>query len=334
MSRISILLVAAGLVLALGAGTMAGATPLDDAKHERDATQAAAVAAAQRYVDALSEQARLEAEIARLEAEIPALRARAKELRQQVRQRAVRMYQGNTGDSATAMIEAKSAMDASRAAHLTEEVAQQDRAAADELSTNAKKLEQDEIRVSKAKVAQDALVAQLAEQKQTLEDALAASDAAVKTLEAVATSQGQLSGSDADAGRVATGAAVCPVFGPVAFVNDWHAPRSGGRLHLGTDMFSKYGTPVISVVAGTIRWDSDVLGGWGIWLDGDDGVSYYYAHLSRYEGPSRRVARAEIIGYVGDSGNAKGGPPHLHFGIRSGGEMVNPFPTVRVLCRL
>jgi murein DD-endopeptidase MepM/ murein hydrolase activator NlpD len=99
-------------------------------------------------------------------------------------------------------------------------------------------------------------------------------------------------------------------------------------------MFAKYGTPVISVVAGTIRWDNDVLGGWGIWLDGDDGISYYYAHLSKYEGPPRRVARAEIIGNVGDSGNAKGGPPHLHFGIKSNGEMVNPYPTVRVLCRL
>jgi murein DD-endopeptidase MepM/ murein hydrolase activator NlpD len=127
---------------------------------------------------------------------------------------------------------------------------------------------------------------------------------------------------------------VCPVAGPVAFVNDWHAPRSGGRLHLGTDMFSKYGTPLVAVVDGTIRWDNDDLGGWGIWLDGKDGVSYYYAHLSKYEGFARPVLKGDVIGYVGDSGNAKGGPSHLHFGIRSGGEMVNPYPTVRGLCHL
>ena len=171
-------------------------------------------------------------------------------------------------------------------------------------------------------------------QKTALEAALAASDAAVKTLEAVAASQSQLSGSDADAGRVATGAALCPVFGAVAFVNDWHAPRSGGRLHLGTDMFAAYGTWAVAVVDGTIRWETGGLGGNAVWLDGDDGVSYYYAHLSKFEGFPRRVAQGDLVGYVGDSGNAKGGPAHLHFGIQSAGEMVNPFPTVKVLCRL
>jgi murein DD-endopeptidase MepM/ murein hydrolase activator NlpD len=334
MSRISISLVVVGLVVALGVGNVAGATPLDDARRERNAAQAAAVEAAQRYVDALSEQARLEGEIARLEAEITAMRARVKELRQQLRGRAVSIYQGRAGDSATAMIEANNAMDASRAVHLTEEVAEHDRALAGELSENAKKLAQDEVAVREAKVAQDAAVLHLVLQKAALEAALAASDVAVQTLEAIAESQGQSSGSDADAGRVATGAVVCPVFGPVAFVNDWHAPRSGGRLHLGTDMFATYGTPLLAVVDGTIRWDNDDLGGTGIWLTGDDGVSYYYAHLSKYEGFPRRVAKGDLIGYVGDSGNAKGGPAHLHFGIQSGGQMVNPFPTVRVLCRL
>ena len=130
-----------------------------------------------------------------------------------------------------------------------------------------------------------------------------------------------------------TRAAVCPIAGAVAFVNDWGAPRSGGRTHKGTDLFARYGTPNVAVTSGAVRWSLDDLGGLGAWLDGDDGVSYYYAHLSRVEGEPRRVARGAVIGYVGDTGHAAGGPPHTHFGIRTGGEMVNPYPTVRVLCR-
>ena len=117
------------------------------------------------------------------------------------------------------------------------------------------------------------------------------------------------------------------------FVNDWGAPRSGGRTHKGNDMFAAWDTPLVAVVDGAVRHDVDDLGGVGVWLVGDDGVSYYYAHLSRWEGEDRSVARGEVVGYVGDTGNAAGGPPHLHFGIRApSGEMVNPYPTVRALC--
>ncbi len=74
------------------------------------------------------------------------------------------------------------------------------------------------------------------------------------------------------------------------------------------------------------------LGGISAWVHGDDGVSYYYSHLSKVEGRNRRVARGDIIGYTGDTGNAAGGPPHTHFGIRANGGMVNPYPTLRALC--
>jgi murein DD-endopeptidase MepM/ murein hydrolase activator NlpD len=119
----------------------------------------------------------------------------------------------------------------------------------------------------------------------------------------------------------------------VAFVNDWGAPRSGGRTHQGNDLFAPHGTPNVAVVDGTVRHDLDDLGGLGVWLDGDDGVSYYYAHLSRFEGPPRRVARGDVVGYVGDTGNARGGAPHTHFGMRVASGMVNPFPTLRALCQ-
>jgi murein DD-endopeptidase MepM/ murein hydrolase activator NlpD len=97
-------------------------------------------------------------------------------------------------------------------------------------------------------------------------------------------------------------------------------------------MFAAYGTPDVAVVNGIMEAEFGGLGGISVWLHGDDGVSYYYAHLSRIEGPNRRVARGDVIGYVGNTGNAAGGPPHTHFGIRTNGVMVNPYPTLRVLC--
>ena len=95
------------------------------------------------------------------------------------------------------------------------------------------------------------------------------------------------------------------------------------------DLLIRNGT----VVDGVVRHDLDHLGGIGVWLDGTDGVSYYYAHLSRREGADRIVARGTVIGFVGNTGNAAGGAPHLHLGIKAPmGGMVNPYPTVRALC--
>ena len=312
----------------------AGADPLSDARRDLVAAQAAAVAAAQRYTDALTEQARHEAEIARLEAEIPRLRARAEELKVQVQDRAVQLYQQGSSMPISRMIEAESVVDAARAINLTSNAASHDRDLAAELTRTAAQLAHDQVELRTRKTALDGLIPQLATDHARLDAALVAADTAVDALEAVGFSQATFGGLDgAAAGRVATGAATCPVAGTTAFVNDWGAPRSGGRTHQGNDMFAAWGTPLVAVIDGVVRHDLDDLGGVGVWLDGDDGVSYYYAHLSRWEGDPRRVARGDIVGYVGDTGNARGGPAHLHFGIRApNAEMVNPYPTVRALC--
>lgn len=323
---------ALAVVVALAAPAMA-ADPIADATRERDAAQASAVAAAQAYVDALSEQARQEAEILRLEAEIPALRARAAELRTQVRRRAIQMYREGSSMPISRMVDAGSVVDAARAIQLTQSAANHDRDAATELTETAAELARDEAELRTRKAAQDALVQQLAAEKAELEDALAASEEALAVVQKVMASQAEFAGTDpAAAGTVGTRASLCPIFGPVAFVNDWGAPRSGGRTHQGNDMFAPYGVPDVAVVSGQLQIEIGGLGGIAVWVHGDDGVSYYYAHLSRVEGVARRVERGDVIGYVGDTGNAAGGPPHTHFGIRSNGMMVNPYPTLRVLC--
>jgi peptidoglycan LD-endopeptidase LytH len=123
---------------------------------------------------------------------------------------------------------------------------------------------------------------------------------------------------------------ICPVQGGSAYGNTWGAPRSGGRRHQGVDMLAPTGTPLQAVVSGMVtQAPNNRLGGLTVSVHGDNGNRYYYGHLSAYEGEPRRVEQGEVIGYVGDSGNAQG-TPHLHFEIHPGGGVaVNPYPSVR-----
>ena len=134
----------------------------------------------------------------------------------------------------------------------------------------------------------------------------------------------------------ATSDFVCPVQGGARFINSWGFPRSGGRTHKGVDMFAKRGTPTPAVTAGIVRMRTVNLGGTVSYLYGDDGNKYYYAHLDGYPAglqDGQRVERGQAIGFVGNSGNAEGTSPHLHFEIRPGGaNAVNPYPTVRPAC--
>ncbi|MFW2334653.1 peptidoglycan DD-metalloendopeptidase family protein [Ilumatobacter sp.] len=122
---------------------------------------------------------------------------------------------------------------------------------------------------------------------------------------------------------------ICPIVGGSAYGNTWGAPRSGGRRHQGVDMLAPTGTPLQAIVSGSVAHRSNRLGGITISLLGDNGNRYYYAHLVAYEGLPGRVEQGQVIGYVGDTGNATG-TPHLHFEIRPGGGVpVNPYPSVR-----
>lgn len=131
---------------------------------------------------------------------------------------------------------------------------------------------------------------------------------------------------------------LCPVAGPVSFTDTWGAPRSGGRSHAGVDMFAAHGTPVVAPVDGVVEHRSNGVGGPSFYLWGDDGNYYYGTHLSRYGSVTGWVAAGTIVGYVGNTGNAAGTAPHLHFEIHPGraqGEPsapVNPTATVTVAC--
>jgi peptidoglycan LD-endopeptidase LytH len=113
----------------------------------------------------------------------------------------------------------------------------------------------------------------------------------------------------------------------------WGGPRSGGRKHQGQDIFAKRGTRIYSATDGyVIRIGENQLGGNTVFVMGAGGRSYYYAHLDEYaEGLSvgQPVTPETVLGYVGDTGNAKGTPPHLHFGVYGSGGALNPLPLLK-----
>ena len=117
---------------------------------------------------------------------------------------------------------------------------------------------------------------------------------------------------------------VCPVVSSRYF-NDWGFPRSGGRFHQGNDLFAPRGTEVRAPVSGFVELKSGVVGGLQFWLTGDDGRTYIGTHLDGFA-LAGDVPAGAVMGYVGDSGNAVGSDPHLHFEILVDGAPINPYP--------
>jgi hypothetical protein len=112
-----------------------------------------------------------------------------------------------------------------------------------------------------------------------------------------------------------------PVAGSVAFGDSYGGPRGdvSGGWHHGDDLFAPLGTPVVAVADGTLNrvgWER--LGGWRLWVRDRAGDEFYYAHLSGYTDAALaggKVTAGEVIGFVGNTGDAFTTMPHLHFEI-------------------
>jgi murein DD-endopeptidase MepM/ murein hydrolase activator NlpD len=113
----------------------------------------------------------------------------------------------------------------------------------------------------------------------------------------------------------------------------WRAPRSGGRSHRGIDIFAPRGREIVSATRGmVVTVGENALGGRIVRVLGPGGYWHYYAHLERFAEvrPGQVISAGEVLGYVGTSGNARGTPPHLHYGVyRFAGGAINPYPLLR-----
>jgi hypothetical protein len=144
-----------------------------------------------------------------------------------------------------------------------------------------------------------------------------------------------------DLGR---GAYVFPVYGPVAYTDTYGRSSPAGWLH-GDEIFAPLGAPVLAVTDGTlflVGWSP--AGGNRLWLRDDNDNYYYYSHLAAFSTAAivgARVHAGQVLGFVGDTGDAVGTLPHLHFEIHPSSRIaygydgaVNPTPYLRAWQRL
>jgi murein DD-endopeptidase MepM/ murein hydrolase activator NlpD len=129
----------------------------------------------------------------------------------------------------------------------------------------------------------------------------------------------------------------CPVAGANTFRDSWLEPRPyRGGYHHGTDLIAATGTPLVAMESGYIysrgyHW----AGGNGLYIRGNSGDIYYYAHMQGYAAgtaPGSRVGVTQIVGWVGSTGASS--VPHLHLGFQpGGGALTNPYQLLVKLCR-
>lgn len=129
----------------------------------------------------------------------------------------------------------------------------------------------------------------------------------------------------------APGSLPMPVAGVRKVTDTWGAARSNRRRHEGIDIFAPRGTAVLSTTEGVVTTvGTNKLGGKVVWVVGPAGQRHYYAHLDDYAqiAVGDLVSPGTVIGKVGNTGNARGTSPHLHYGIYSNGA-VNPYPLLQ-----
>jgi hypothetical protein len=148
---------------------------------------------------------------------------------------------------------------------------------------------------------------------------------------------------------------IFPVIGQSTYSNDFGAPRGQGG-HEGNDIMAPRRAPAVAVEPGTVKfWTTSSRAGCMLYLYGDSGTTYLYIHLNNDVGPTndnqgkcvpgtayapglksgQRVGAGQLIAYVGDSGDANGINPHLHFEVHpNDGAAVNPFKYLNEARRL
>ena len=271
--------------------------------------------------------------------------------------RLVSLYVQGTPSFAEVLLTSGSLADAQEATELVDRIARSDARAVDNVRARRARLEgleeqQAGAEADRRREAETAetrraeLDAVLAERRTLLADARAelqtlikeererrARLAALEKARRAALTSIPVAGQAALSGALPIGEYVFPIAGAATFSNDWMYPRAGGRSHEGIDIFAARRTPVVAVADGTlfnVGWNT--LGGWRLWIRDRSGTTYYYAHMDAYspaavEGAS--VARGTVVGYVGDSGDARGTPTHLHMQIHpGGGGPVPPYPII------
>jgi murein DD-endopeptidase MepM/ murein hydrolase activator NlpD len=303
------------------------------------ALRAQANQAAARYAAVRAGHERLGDQINALEKQVAEIEGRLAPLRLEVTRQAVAVYQGDVAAAAVTGIEAAAAvLSSDRAAHFVADLSARHMPAIDTLLEAQQRLRDRQADLEARRREQNATMAELTAQRERISaelDALAAAMPAKSGRRAQPIPR--TSRAAPGLGQRLRGAAppasfVCPIDGPLAFSDDFGAPRGGGRRHMGNDLLSPRGTPNVAVVNGTIETKPWSGGGITIFLHADDGHTFVYMHLLRIEGKvPRRVTQGEVIGLTGNTGHSYG--YHTHFEYHpGGGDAVSPYPLLAAAC--
>jgi murein DD-endopeptidase MepM/ murein hydrolase activator NlpD len=317
----------AGVPLMAGSEATAQADPIAEAKQRVEDARREANEAAARYTDTQSSYEQLGDKIVGVERKIATNEARREELRSIAERRAVIAYK-TQGSNLSAIFHSESPREGLRSSELLDRANEADNDVVTDLAELNTELAGQRDQLAEQQRDQKAWSDRLADERKVLDAKLADSENALRDLEAQAFGAGRAS----EVSAPVIDGMVCPSPGS-AFSNDWGQSRSGGRSHQGTDMMASMGMANLAVVSGNVTYGDGGAGGMGAYLEGDNGVTYIYYHLSEYVGGPRRVAQGEVIAKVGQTGNAS--TPHTHFEVRPGGRTataINPYPTLAKIC--
>ena len=323
-------------VLTLVAPQAHGRKSLDELKAALDRLQGELDAATARVEALRFQENGRRLTIARIDQEINELRNQRLRLQERAVAAARRIYMASDSDTLDVLLNSESVAEIASKSQSLAQISEFDEQSLEELvraDTNLTDLQSDLIEKTDGLTAIRASLDEESDQLQAQFEALTDEYVELKRkLEAAARKAAARAG--AQVVYSASGMA-CPIAAPNSFIDSWGYPRSGGRTHEGTDMMAAMGAPVVAITDGRITFEgTGVTAGKWLILSGDDGNSYYYMHNQSNMVASGRVKAGQQIATVGDTGNAIGGPPHVHFEYHpGGGGPVNPYPLLAEVCR-
>jgi len=327
----------AGLSIAAAASrpqsAQAQAPDVEGARRNAAQLQEELDAATERYERVWAQVEEAIVELEELEERAIELAAQAETLDAGLAVRARDIFMRGSGSSFELMLAEGGPSDAIQRASLAEVLQQRETASLEEALATRTALEQTLALAAQRRVDLEALQAEMAAAQADLEQKLENARLRVRVLETLAARQRTI-----DNARQKGIYSCIMDRGVVSFRDSWGEPRSGGRRHKGTDVMAPMGVPVYAFTSGVItRHTNSSLGGISLYMRGDDGAVYFYTHLRGYAprgAVGTRVVAGEHVAFNGNTGNARGGAPHVHFERHpGGGSPENPYPYLVAACR-
>ncbi len=318
--------------LSLAAPFAVAADDLDRAEERVERLTEEHGATTEAYELAWSELETVRLELDELETRAAALRTEAREIEHQLGDRARSMFMHGATLQLQTMLNADGAGIAIERAGMVSTLQRRETAGLEEALAVRTSLGQTEQLLEERSARLDELSEQLEQHAQQLREDLDSAQSTADELRTRAERRREIE-------RGAQQGTYACIFEPGAFRfrDSWGEPRSGGRSHRGTDVFARMDEPVYAFADGVIHRESNsALGGLGLYLRGDDGTIFYYAHLNSVAergAVGTRVEAGEHIAYNGATGNASRSAPHVHFEVHpGGGAAVNPYPWLVAAC--